>query len=161
MKELRELRRLEERHQFGDSSSNSSSSMRLNTRHHKLFNSKSHTNGYTVNHHNSTQQQQQQQQQQYQNSGNNKSKQQTFNRLVNGSFSSKNAANGNNTTRMNDEISCENANEATSGGASRPNGGEETTWIHELFQGILVNETKCLNCETVDNKNKNKNNKTQ
>ena len=26
---------------------------------------------------------------------------------------------------------------------------EELTWIHELFQGILVNETKCLNCETV------------
>jgi hypothetical protein len=26
---------------------------------------------------------------------------------------------------------------------------EESTWIHELFQGILVNETKCLNCETV------------
>lgn len=25
----------------------------------------------------------------------------------------------------------------------------ELTWIHELFQGILVNETKCLNCETV------------
>ena len=28
---------------------------------------------------------------------------------------------------------------------------EELTWIHELFQGILVNETKCLNCETVKN----------
>ena len=26
---------------------------------------------------------------------------------------------------------------------------EELTWIHELFQGTLVNETKCLNCETV------------
>ncbi len=26
---------------------------------------------------------------------------------------------------------------------------DELTWIHELFQGILVNETKCLNCETV------------
>ncbi len=26
---------------------------------------------------------------------------------------------------------------------------EELTWIHELFQCILVNETKCLNCETV------------
>lgn len=28
---------------------------------------------------------------------------------------------------------------------------EEMTWIHELFQGTLVNETKCLNCETVSN----------
>ena len=25
----------------------------------------------------------------------------------------------------------------------------EDTWIHELFQGILVSTTKCLNCETV------------
>lgn len=29
------------------------------------------------------------------------------------------------------------------------NAGEELTWIHELFQGILVNETRCLNCDTV------------
>jgi ubiquitin carboxyl-terminal hydrolase 12/46 len=25
----------------------------------------------------------------------------------------------------------------------------EKTWIHEIFQGILTNETRCLNCETV------------
>jgi hypothetical protein len=25
----------------------------------------------------------------------------------------------------------------------------DETWIHELFQGILVSTTKCLNCETV------------
>lgn len=31
----------------------------------------------------------------------------------------------------------------------------ETTWIHELFQGILVNETKCLNCETSSSKEEN------
>jgi ubiquitin C-terminal hydrolase len=23
------------------------------------------------------------------------------------------------------------------------------TWVHELFEGILTNEIKCLNCETV------------
>jgi ubiquitin carboxyl-terminal hydrolase 12/46 len=23
------------------------------------------------------------------------------------------------------------------------------TWVHELFQGQLTNETKCLNCESV------------
>lgn len=32
---------------------------------------------------------------------------------------------------------------------------EEMTWIHELFQGILVNETKCLNCETSSSKEEN------
>lgn len=31
----------------------------------------------------------------------------------------------------------------------------ELTWIHELFQGILVNETKCLNCETSSSKEEN------
>jgi ubiquitin C-terminal hydrolase len=31
----------------------------------------------------------------------------------------------------------------------------EDTWIHELFQGILVNETKCLNCESVSSKDEN------
>lgn len=25
----------------------------------------------------------------------------------------------------------------------------EPTWIQEIFQGTLTNETKCLNCETV------------
>ena len=29
------------------------------------------------------------------------------------------------------------------------NNNEDNTWIHELFQGTLVNETKCLNCESV------------
>ena len=31
----------------------------------------------------------------------------------------------------------------------------QDTWIHELFQGILVNETKCLNCESVSSKDEN------
>lgn len=26
------------------------------------------------------------------------------------------------------------------------------TWIHEIFQGALTNETKCLCCETVRSK---------
>lgn len=25
----------------------------------------------------------------------------------------------------------------------------DTTWIQEIFQGTLTNETRCLNCETV------------
>uniref|UniRef100_A0A914W418 Ubiquitin carboxyl-terminal hydrolase n=1 Tax=Plectus sambesii TaxID=2011161 RepID=A0A914W418_9BILA len=28
----------------------------------------------------------------------------------------------------------------------------EPTWIHEIFQGTLTNETRCLNCETVSSK---------
>lgn len=32
---------------------------------------------------------------------------------------------------------------------NKQNEQDKLTWIHELFQGILVNETKCLNCETV------------
>jgi hypothetical protein len=29
----------------------------------------------------------------------------------------------------------------------------DETWIHELFQGTLVSTTKCLNCETVFDRN--------
>lgn len=25
----------------------------------------------------------------------------------------------------------------------------ESTWVHDIFQGTLTNETRCLNCETV------------
>lgn len=25
----------------------------------------------------------------------------------------------------------------------------EPTWVHEIFQGILTSETRCLNCEAV------------
>ncbi|XP_048453617.1 ubiquitin carboxyl-terminal hydrolase 12-like isoform X4 [Rhincodon typus] len=28
----------------------------------------------------------------------------------------------------------------------------EPTWVHEMFQGTLTNETRCLNCETVSSK---------
>ncbi|RNA35706.1 Ubiquitin carboxyl-terminal hydrolase, partial [Brachionus plicatilis] len=31
----------------------------------------------------------------------------------------------------------------------------DSTWIHDLFQGILVNETRCLNCETSSSKEEN------
>ncbi|RMC14107.1 hypothetical protein DUI87_09196 [Hirundo rustica rustica] len=29
---------------------------------------------------------------------------------------------------------------------------QELTWVHEIFQGTLTNETRCLNCETVSSK---------
>lgn len=35
----------------------------------------------------------------------------------------------------------------------QPSGSKgESTWIHEIFQGTLTNETRCLNCETVSSK---------
>ncbi|MFH4973963.1 hypothetical protein AB6A40_000672 [Gnathostoma spinigerum] len=35
----------------------------------------------------------------------------------------------------------------------QPSGSKvEPTWIHEIFQGTLTNETRCLNCETVSSK---------
>ena len=26
---------------------------------------------------------------------------------------------------------------------------QEPTWVHDIFRGVLCNETRCLNCETV------------
>ena len=36
-----------------------------------------------------------------------------------------------------------------SNGSITPNISNEPTWVHEIFQGILTSETRCLNCETV------------
>ncbi|XP_077399580.1 ubiquitin carboxyl-terminal hydrolase 12 [Vanacampus margaritifer] len=40
------------------------------------------------------------------------------------------------------------------GGEGEGEGGKETqqTWVHEIFQGTLTNETRCLNCEAVSSK---------
>ncbi|KAM4714552.1 ubiquitin carboxyl-terminal hydrolase 12 isoform 2-T3 [Anableps anableps] len=40
------------------------------------------------------------------------------------------------------------------GGGGEGEGGKETqqTWVHEIFQGTLTNETRCLNCEAVSSK---------
>ncbi|KAF3837381.1 hypothetical protein F7725_004845 [Dissostichus mawsoni] len=45
------------------------------------------------------------------------------------------------------------------GGGSEGGGGEgegvketQQTWVHEIFQGTLTNETRCLNCEAVSSK---------
>lgn len=40
------------------------------------------------------------------------------------------------------------------GGGSN-SGNTEPTWVHEIFQGILTSETRCLNCETVSSKDEN------
>lgn len=34
-------------------------------------------------------------------------------------------------------------------GTDNPNTKPDPTWVHEIFQGTLTNETRCLNCETV------------
>nr|CAG4650985.1 EOG090X06IH [Simocephalus serrulatus] len=39
-----------------------------------------------------------------------------------------------------------------SNGSMTSTGNHEATWVHEIFQGILTSETRCLNCETVSNK---------
>ncbi|XP_061137154.1 ubiquitin carboxyl-terminal hydrolase 12 [Syngnathus typhle] len=40
------------------------------------------------------------------------------------------------------------------GGSGEGEGEKETqpTWVHEIFQGTLTNETRCLNCEAVSSK---------
>jgi hypothetical protein len=35
------------------------------------------------------------------------------------------------------------------GNSETPTPQPEPTWVHEIFQGILTSETRCLNCETV------------
>jgi ubiquitin C-terminal hydrolase len=56
------------------------------------------------------------------------------------------------TTSNNNSNSNSNGN---SNNSSSQETREEPTWIHELFQGILVNEIKCLNCETSSSKEEN------
>ena len=34
-------------------------------------------------------------------------------------------------------------------GQSGASARSQSTWVHEIFQGTLTNETRCLNCETV------------
>ena len=37
----------------------------------------------------------------------------------------------------------------TTNGGSQQNCKTEPTWVHDIFEGILTNETRCLCCETV------------
>ncbi|EJY57700.1 AAEL017004-PA [Aedes aegypti] len=52
-----------------------------------------------------------------------------------------------------------NAGTIGGGGGSlngdNPGQPQEPTWVHEIFQGILTSETRCLNCETVSSKDEN------
>ncbi|KAJ7410476.1 Ubiquitin carboxyl-terminal hydrolase 46 [Willisornis vidua] len=48
--------------------------------------------------------------------------------------------------KQNGKLKNGNMNEA------EENNKQELTWVHEIFQGTLTNETRCLNCETVSSK---------
>lgn len=60
------------------------------------------------------------------------------------------SAKGNN---LSNHSSAPNGSTATANGPL-PNKNDMVppTWVHELFQGTLTNETKCMNCETVSSK---------
>ncbi|KAK2170382.1 hypothetical protein LSH36_3g22058 [Paralvinella palmiformis] len=40
----------------------------------------------------------------------------------------------------------------TSNGPTTTNNKADPCWVHDIFQGTLTNETRCLNCETVSSK---------
>jgi hypothetical protein len=66
---------------------------------------------------------------------------------INGSNRSINSQNS--VTSSIHPLKADTLNKSSSGTNNESGEREGLTWIHELFQGILVNETKCLNCETV------------
>lgn len=63
----------------------------------------------------------------------------------------KQALNAPNGAAINNKVAANSASESRNGGVSYHE-KSDPTWIHEIFQGTLTNETKCLNCETVSSK---------
>lgn len=47
------------------------------------------------------------------------------------------------------------SNGVTIGEPSSSASSSEPTWVHEIFQGVLTSETRCLNCETISSKDEN------
>ncbi|KAG8240007.1 hypothetical protein J437_LFUL019583 [Ladona fulva] len=45
----------------------------------------------------------------------------------------------------------QNCSKPKNGCSEQNNSQQEPTWVHEIFQGILTSETRCLNCETFIN----------
>lgn len=43
----------------------------------------------------------------------------------------------------------------TENGSGGGSANSEPTWVHEIFQGVLTSETRCLNCETISSKDEN------
>ncbi|XP_066999754.1 ubiquitin carboxyl-terminal hydrolase 46 isoform X2 [Anabrus simplex] len=46
----------------------------------------------------------------------------------------------------------QNSSKPKTANGDTPTPQPEPTWVHEIFQGILTSETRCLNCETVSSK---------
>ncbi|VDN10608.1 unnamed protein product [Dibothriocephalus latus] len=49
-------------------------------------------------------------------------------------------------------VQAKDSSAEASGGKNSGQQQQKRTWIHEIFQGTLTNETRCLNCETVRTK---------
>ena len=161
MKELKELKKLEEQNRLNETLT------RLNTKTHKSLHksiasnsssnntNSSHTNGASTNVNTTTK-----------NTTGNSKTNSTSNDSRNGSsksLTSENSLNAKNSAAPHDLdelnrinlIESASQNATSNGDAASAEKREELTWIHELFQGILVNETKCLNCETSSSKEEN------
>lgn len=154
MKELKEIQRLEEKN-------NNASLLRLNTKNHRTLNkttsssASNQTNGANKDKNNSKSSNNQQSISYISNNSNasnNKrnSSSNGSNRSLNSQNSTKDQSNINHISNC-----CAEDTSANNGNKSHSKEEEELTWIHELFQGILVNETKCLNCETSSSKEEN------
>jgi hypothetical protein len=140
---MRELKKLEDQlNQAMHDNIYSSTNSKLNTKNHRILNAKQSMNGGptlngTTSHTTTT-------------TTTNTTKPRTMS--TNGATSPRNL-NGTSTTTPSSSNK-DNNNYPQQPGTDRPGNAaapdqEQLTWIHELFQGILVNETKCLNCETV------------
>ncbi|CAH1393809.1 unnamed protein product [Nezara viridula] len=53
---------------------------------------------------------------------------------------------------INEIILSERPQKSKNGDGDAGNSTPEPTWVHEIFQGILTSETRCLNCETMSSK---------
>lgn len=130
MKELNELQRIEEQNR-------NEANVRLNVKAYRSLHKASVNNGAYHNNSNANQK----------NNSSNTSKRNSSVTGSNRSLSSQNSSNSKNADQsgFTNSFNNNNTNQKES----------ELTWIHELFQGILVNETKCLNCETSSSKEEN------
>jgi hypothetical protein len=133
MKELKELRRLEEQLESANSHHHhhhGSNIVRLNSKASKAFSKLA--NGQLSS-----------------NSSNPHNNSNSLNASKNGS------TNGSSKSLSGNKTSSAGEDKSSSANLKNTEKEEELTWIHELFQGILVNETKCLNCETSSSKEEN------
>lgn len=53
------------------------------------------------------------------------------------------------------KISSNGVHEGESASNNSSSSNTDPTWVHEIFQGVLTSETRCLNCETISSKDEN------